>query len=138
MMNDLFRAFNISASGMYAQRIRMNVVSSNLANYESYRANGEPYRKLEVVFEALQNPESLSKGEIPVRVAQIRFSDEPFKVFYDPQNPRANEQGYVQKPNVDLVKEMVDMITAVRSYEANLNAFVATREMAQRTLELWR
>jgi len=138
MMNDLFRAFNISASGMYAQRIRMNVVASNLANYESYRANGEPYRKLEVVFEAVEIPESLSKGEIPVKVAQIRFSDDPFKVVYDPQNPRANEQGYVQKPNVDLVKEMVDMITAVRSYEANLNAFVATRDMAQRTLELWR
>jgi len=137
-MNDLFRAFNISASGMYAQRIRMNVVASNLANYESYRANGEPYRKLEVVFEAVEIPESLSKGEIPVKVAQIRFSDDPFKVVYDPQNPRANEQGYVQKPNVDLVKEMVDMITAVRSYEANLNAFVATRDMAQRTLELWR
>ncbi|WP_333784693.1 flagellar basal body rod protein FlgC [Thermocrinis sp.] len=137
-MNDLFRAFNISASGMYAQRVRMNVVASNLANYESYRANGEPYRKLEVVFEAVEDPQSLAKGEIPVNVAQIRFSDEPFRLIYDPNNPRANAEGYVQKPNVDLVKEMADMITAVRSYEANLNAFATTREMAQRTLELWR
>ncbi|MFZ8786339.1 flagellar basal body rod protein FlgC [Thermocrinis sp.] len=137
-MNDLFRAFNISASGMYAQRVRMNVVASNLANYESYRANGEPFRKLEVVFQALEDPKNLSKGEVPVRVVEIRESNEPFRLVYDPTNPRANQEGYVQKPNVELVKEMVDMITAVRSYEANLNAFSATREIAQRTLELWR
>ena len=137
-MNDLFRAFNISASGMYAQRVRMNVVASNLANYESYRANGEPFRKLEVVFQALEDTKNLSKGEVPVRVVEIRQSNEPFRLVYDPTNPRANQEGYVQKPNVELVKEMADMITAVRSYEANLNAFSATREIAQRTLELWR
>jgi flagellar basal-body rod protein FlgC len=123
---------------MYAQRVRMNVVASNLANYESYRANGEPFRKLEVVFQALEDPKNLSKGEVPVRVVEIRQSNEPFRLVYDPTNPRANQEGYVQKPNVELVKEMVDMITAVRSYEANLNAFSATREIAQRTLELWR
>jgi len=137
-MNDLFRAFNISASGMYAQRVRMNVVASNLANYESYRANGEPFRKLEVVFQALEDPKNLSMGEVPVRVVEIRQSNEPFRLVYDPTNPGANQEGYVQKPNVELVKEMVDMITAVRSYEANLNAFSATKEIAQRTLELWR
>jgi flagellar basal-body rod protein FlgC len=137
-MNDLFRAFNISASGMYAQRVRMNVVASNLANYESYRANGEPFRKLEVVFQALEDPKNLSKGEVPVRVVEIRQSNEPFRLVYDPTNPRANQEGYVQKSNVELVKEMADMITAVRSYEANLNAFSATKEIAQRTLELWR
>jgi flagellar basal-body rod protein FlgC len=137
-MNDLFRAFNISASGMYAQRVRMNVIASNLANYESYRANGEPFRKLEVVFQALEDPKNLSMGEVPVRVVEIRQSNEPFRLVYDPTNPRANQEGYVQKPNVELVKEMADMITAVRSYEANLNAFSATREIAQRTLELWR
>jgi flagellar basal-body rod protein FlgC len=137
-MNDLFRAFNISASGMYAQRVRMNVIASNLANYESYRANGEPFRKLEVVFQALEDPKNLSRGEVPVRVVEIRQSNEPFRLVYDPTNPRANQEGYVQKPNVELVKEMVDMITAVRSYEANLNAFSATKEIAQRTLELWR
>jgi flagellar basal-body rod protein FlgC len=137
-MNDLFRTFSISASGMYAQRVRMNVIASNLANYESYRANGEPFRKLEVVFQALEDPKNLSKGEVPVRVVEIRESNEPFRLVYDPTNPRANQEGYVQKPNVELVKEMVDMITAVRSYEANLNAFSTTKEIAQRTLELWR
>jgi flagellar basal-body rod protein FlgC len=123
---------------MYAQRVRMNVIASNLANYESYRANGEPFRRLEVVFQALEDPKNLSKGEVPVRVVEIRQSNEPFRLVYDPTNPRANQEGYVQKPNVELVKEMADMITAVRSYEANLNAFSATKEIAQRTLELWR
>ncbi len=137
-MNDLFRAFEISASGMRAQRIRMNVVASNLANYESYKQTGEPFRKLEVVFRAAYDPERMKKGEIPVEVSEIRESDAPFKLIFDPGNPRADAQGFVRLPNVDLVKEMADMISAVRSYEANLNAFNLTKEMANRTIELWR
>ncbi len=137
-MNDLFRAFEISASGMYAQRIRMNTIASNLANYESYKQTGEPFRKLEVVFQAVYNPERVKKGEIPVTVTQIRESDAPFKIIFDPSNPRADEQGFVRLPNVDLVKEMADMISAVRSYEANLNAFNLTKDMADRVIELWR
>ncbi len=137
-MNDLFRTFEISASGMYAQRIRMNTIASNLANYESYKATGEPFRKLEVVFRAVYDPQRLKKGEIPVEVKAIRESDSPFKVVFDPDNPRADENGYVTLPNVELVKEMADMISAIRSYEANLNAFNLTKEMANRTLELWR
>ncbi len=137
-MNDLFRTFEISASGMYAQRLRMNTVASNLANYEAYKQTGEPFRKLEVVFQAVYNPELVKRGEIPVTVTQIRESDAPFKVIYDPDNPRADEKGYIRLPNVDLVKEMADMISAVRSYEANLNAFNLTKEMANRTIELWR
>ncbi|HIQ31442.1 MAG TPA: flagellar basal body rod protein FlgC [Aquifex aeolicus] len=137
-MNDLFRAFEISASGMYAQRVRMNVIASNLANYQSYKQTGEPYRKLEVVFEALLERERLSKGEVPVLVREIRESQSPFKVIFDPENPRADAQGFVTLPNVDLVKEMADMISAVRSYEANLNAFNVTKDIANKTLELWR
>ena len=137
-MNDLFRSFEISASGMYAQRVRMNVVASNLANYESYKETGEPFRKLEVIFQAVYDPERLKRGEVPVAVVGIRESDEPFKLVFDPSDPRADDRGFVRKPNVDLVKEMADMISAIRSYEANLNAFNLTREMAQTTLELWR
>jgi len=137
-MNDLFRTFEISASGMYAQRLRMNTVASNLANYEAYKQTGEPFRKLEVVFQAIYNPERVKRGEIPVGVTEIRESNTPFKVIYDPDNPRADARGYVRLPNVDLVKEMADMISAVRSYEANLNAFNLTKEMANRTIELWR
>ncbi len=137
-MNDLFRAFEISASGMYAQRIRMNTVASNLANYEAYKQTGEPFRKLEVVFQAIYDPERVKRGEIPVMVKAIKESDAPFKVIFDPDHPRADENGYVRLPNVDLVREMADMISAIRSYEANLNAFNMTKEMANRTIELWR
>ncbi len=137
-MNDLFRAFEISASGMYAQRIRMNTIASNLANYESYKNTGEPFRKLEVVFRAVYDPKRVDKGEIPVSVEAIRESDAPFRLIYDPENPRADADGFVQLPNVDLAREMVDMISAVRSYEANLNAFNMTKEMANRVIELWR
>ncbi|WPM31646.1 flagellar basal body rod protein FlgC [Hydrogenobacter sp. T-2] len=137
-MMDLFRTFDVSASGMQAQRIRFNTIASNLANFESYKANGEPFRKLEPVFEAVQTEESLQKGYIPVRVREIRESNEPFKLVFDPTNPRADAEGFIRLPNVELVKEMADMISAMRSYEANLNAFKTTREMAQRTLELWR
>ncbi|MCS7196055.1 MAG: flagellar basal body rod protein FlgC [Aquificaceae bacterium] len=137
-MMDLFRTFDISASGMRAQRIRMNTVASNLANFESYRVTGEPFRKLEPLFEAVETAEGVQKGYVPVRVREIRESEEPFRVVFDPTNPRADAEGFVRYPNVELVKEMADMISAMRSYEANLNAFKTTRELAQRTLELWR
>ncbi|MDW8095959.1 MAG: flagellar basal body rod protein FlgC [Aquificaceae bacterium] len=137
-MMDLFKAFEVSASGMQAQRIRMNTTASNLANFESYRTAGEPYRRLEPVFEAIETPENLQKGYVPVRVREIRQSDEPFRLVFDPTNPRADAEGFVRYPNVEPVKEMVDMISAMRTYEANLNAFRTTRDMAQRTLELWR
>jgi len=137
-MNDLFRAFEISASGMRAQRVRMNVVASNLANYESYKQTGEPFRKLEVVFRAVYDPERVKRGEVPVEVYRIRESDAPFKLVFDPGNPRADAQGFVRLPNVELVKEMADMISAVRSYEANLSAFNLTKEIANKTIELWR
>ncbi|MFN7065803.1 MAG: flagellar basal body rod protein FlgC [Aquificaceae bacterium] len=137
-MMDLFKTFDISASGMYAQRIRMNTIASNLANFESYRINGEPFRRLEPVFEAGENFEEVQKGYIPVYVREIRESQEPFRIVFDPTNPRADAEGFVRYPNVELVKEMANMISAMRSYEANLNAFKTTREMAQRALELWR
>ncbi len=137
-MNDLFRAFEISASGMYAQRIRMNTVASNLANYESFKETGEPYRRLEVVFQAIYDPERVRRGEIPVMVKEVRESQAPFRMIFDPSHPRADANGFVTLPNIDVAKEMADMISAIRSYEANLNAFNLTREMAQRTIELWR
>lgn len=137
-MRDIFLALDVSSSGMYAQRIRFNTIASNIANFESYTATGEPYSRLEPVFEAVENPENLSKGTIPVRVVEIRRSNEPFRLIFDPTHPRADGEGFVRLPNVELVKEMVDMISAMRSYEANLNAFKTTRDMVQRVFELWR
>ncbi len=137
-MNDLFRAFEISASGMFAQRIRMNTIASNLANYESFKLTGEPYKHLEVVFQAIYNPERVSRGEIPVKVKEVRESSRPPRLIFNPSHPYANEEGFVELPDVEVAKEMADMISAIRSYEANLNAFNLTKEMAQRTIELWR
>ena len=137
-MNDLFRAFEISASGMFAQRVRMNTIASNLANYESFKATGEPYKRLQVVFEAIHNPKRVERGEVPVRVREIRESRDLPRLIFNPSHPNANEEGFVELPDVEVAKEMADMISAVRSYEANLNAFNLTREMAQRTIELWR
>ncbi len=137
-MNDIFNAFSISASGMYAQRIRMNTIASNLANYDSYTEEGVPFRRLEVLFRAIEKPENVKRGEVPVRVEGIFESDEPFRLVYDPNHPMANEEGFVLKSNIDLAKEMANMISAIRSYEANITAFNMTRDMAERTLELWR
>jgi len=134
-MLDLFSALDISASGMYAQRIRMNTIASNLANYESYTPEGEPFRKLVPVFRAEENPKD--ETEVKVRVIDIlQFPDT--KLVYDPDHPYADENGYVELPNIEPVKEMIDMITAVRSYEANLKAFSMTTEIAKVTLELWK
>ncbi len=134
---DIFNAFDISAGGMFAQRIRMNTIASNLANYESYKQDGTPYQKLEPVFSAVYNKALEKDGLIPVKVDEIRQSNEPFKLVYDPSDPHANAQGYVEKPNVNVITEMVDMITATQSYEANLSAFNMTKNIAQFTINSW-
>jgi len=135
-MLDVFNAFDVSAGGMYAQRIRMNTIASNLANYESYKTDGTPYQKLEPVFEAVYNSNELSNGLVPVNVNEIRQSND-FKLIYDPSNPHANAQGYVEEPNINVTTEMVDMITATQSYQANLSAFNMTKNIAQFTINGW-
>ncbi|NPB07669.1 MAG: flagellar basal body rod protein FlgC [Aquificae bacterium] len=134
-MLDVFDALSISASGMYAQRIRMNTVASNLANYEAFRDEGTPFYRLVPVFEAVASEEDPS--EVFVRVREIREIPAE-KLVYDPDHPMADEEGYVRLPSVEPVKEMVDMITAVRSYEANLRAFMMTKEITERTFEAWK
>ena len=134
-MLDVFKALEISASGMFAQRIRMNTIASNLANYESYTPEGEPFRKLVPLFRAVENPED--RSEVKVKVVSI-LQIPKTKLVYDPDHPYADEDGYVELPDIEPVKEMVDMITAVRSYEANLKAFSMTRDIAKMTLELWK
>ena len=134
-MLDLFKALEISASGMFAQRIRMNTIASNLANYESYTPEGEPFRKLVPLFRAVENPKD--KTEVKVKVVSI-IQIPKTKLVYDPDHPYADEDGYVELPDIEPIKEMVDMITAVRSYEANLKAFSMTRDIAKMTLELWK
>lgn len=140
-------ALHISSSGLSAQRVRMNVISSNLANANTTRTiKGGPYKRKDVVFAAQQgsgpfqnmlkpqNDSTLSE----VRVVGIITDPRPPQLKYDPQHPDANKQGYVAMPNVNIVEEMVNMISATRSYEASVAAINATKSMALKALEIGR
>lgn len=142
-------AFNICASGLTAQRKRLDVASENLANSETTRTeSGNPYRRKMVVLEEIQGngpsfrshlarASRLQQGnEGGVRVAAILEDQRDLIPVYNPEHPDADEDGYVQMPNVDLVKETIDGMSATRSYEANLTAFNAIKLMAQKALEI--
>ena len=138
---DFFTAFNISASGLSAQRVRMNVVSSNLANVNSTQSpEGGPYRRKDVVFSAAQVKSSFKeilKDKInEVNVVEIVEDPRPFKTVYDPYHPNADRNGYVYYPNVNVMEEMVNMLSASRSYEANVSVIKATKSMALKALEI--
>lgn len=134
----LFGGLSISGSGMTAERLRMDVIAENLANAESTRgADGQPYRRKEVVLGAAggQSFQDVLDG---VRVKAVVEDPSPGRKVYDPGHPDADTQGFVTKPNVDTVTEMVNLITASRGYEANVQAMNAAKQMFQRTLELLR
>lgn len=148
---DLFQAMNISASALTANRLRMDVISSNIANANTTRArfvNGQwqPYQRKLVELrpqssrpfdnflqKAMGKANNQAEGVVASR---IRVDRTPFKLLYDPDHPDADEDGYVRLPNVDLLKEMVDMLSATRSYEANVTAFNATKNMYVKALEI--
>lgn len=145
----MFSNFNISASAMTAQRMRMDVISSNIANSESTRAelvDGEwvPYRRKSVVMRPKEGTfkSYLHKaaGKNPpasgVKITEIVEDQSPFKLVYQPEHPDANEDGYVQMPNVDPLREMVDLISATRSYEANATVLNASKSMLLKALEI--
>ena len=149
----MFDSLNISASALTAQRLRMDVISSNISNASTTRAefkNGqwEPYRRKMVVMEPRGGSfQTILQGEMQkqadtasqgVRVTGIVEDQTPFKMVYDPTNPDANKDGYVMMPNVDLAKEMVDLLSASRSYEANITAFNTGKSMMLKALELGR
>jgi len=146
---NISNSFGISASALTAQRLRMDVISSNIANAETTRAsmsNGVavPYKRKMVVLEPnktsfstmLQNQMRGGGSGDGVRVTEIREDQSPFKPVYDPTHPDANAEGYVFMPNVDIAKEMVDMISASRSYEANVTALNSTKAMISKALEI--
>ena len=143
----MFSAFDVTASGLTAQRLRMDVISENVANANTTRTeDGTPYRRKIVTFQQ-KNPQqtfsqvlhNVSSGYSGsgVKVSQI-FEDTTteMNMVYDPSHPDADENGYVSYPNVDTVQEMTDMIDASRSYEANVTAFEAAKAMASKGLEL--
>lgn len=144
-------SFGISASALTAQRLRMDVISSNIANAETTRASvvdgkAVPYRRKMVVLspnesdfssmlEAQMNGQSAGKG---VKVAAIQEDQTPLKPVYNPTHPDADAKGYVYMPNVDIAKEMIDMISATRSYEANVTALNSSKAMITKALEIGR
>jgi flagellar basal-body rod protein FlgC len=138
-MSDFFAAMEVSASGMAAQRTRMNVASSNLANISTTRtADGGPYKRKDVVLRStvpgLARGFEMSRAVRGVAVDGIVEDQTPPHLEYDPGHPDANEDGYVATPNVNVVEEMVDMITASRAYEAGITAMSTAVSMAERAL----
>ncbi len=141
----LFNSLNVSASGMTAQRVRSDIIAQNIANVSTTRdKNGEVYKRQNVVFAErdvtgfskifLRTAGSVGSG---VKVTSIYTDDQtPTRMVYDPSHPDANEEGYVEYPNVTTVQEMTDLIDASRSYEANITAFNAAKNMALRALDI--
>jgi flagellar basal-body rod protein FlgC len=129
----LFNIFNVSGSAMSAQAQRLNTVASNLANADSATsANGQAYRAKQVVFQAVP----LEAGGTAVKVAQVIEDPSPLKQVYDPKHPMADEKGYVSMPNVNVVDEMVNMLSASRSYQTNVETMNAAKTMLLKTLTL--
>lgn len=130
--------FSISASGMSAERYRMEIIAANLANAHTTRAaNGQPFRRRDVILEAVGSSDRLD-GIGGVRVAEVVDDPTPFQRVYMPSHPDADADGYVEFPNVHLPMEMVNLLTAIRSYEANLKVAQAYRQMSEQTLLLLR
>ncbi len=144
---DYSTGLRVSSSGMTAQRMRMNTISSNIANINTTRTpEGGPYRRKDVVFESM--PETRNFGEIltsepdknvqRVQVTDVSVDTGAPNMKYEPNHPDANEEGFVAYPNINLMEEMANMIQATRSYEANVSAMQATKDMATTALEIGR
>lgn len=136
-MNE-FLIMNVSASGMTAQRLRIDTISSNIANSETTRTEqGTPYRRRVPIFSEylMKDGKSESSG---VKVVRIEEDPSPFRLVYDPTHPDADENGYVNLPNVNVLREMVDLISAQRSYDANVAAFNVTKSMINSALQIGR
>lgn len=129
----LSNIFSIAGSALTAQSARLNAVASNLANADSLvGADGQPYRAKQVVFQAT----TVEGGGIGVRVTDVVESAAPLRMMYDPANPAANVRGYVEMPNVNVVDEMVNMISASRSYQNNAEVMNTAKSLMQKTLAI--
>ncbi len=148
---NIFRSMDISASALTAQRYRTDIIAENIANATTTRTeNGTPYRRKYVIFEERGQAPVFSKflteasarytgyAGAGVRVIETREDASAFKLKYDPEHPDADENGYVSLPNVDIEREMVDFMSATRSYEANITAINNFKAMANRALQIGR
>ncbi|HJN74023.1 MAG TPA: flagellar basal body rod protein FlgC [Myxococcota bacterium] len=138
-MSDLTDALSIAASGMRAQRVRLQATSSNIANARTTKTEeGGPYKRRVTVFEAQAiDPfgDELDRQLAGVKVDEIELSDATERIF-DPSHPHADEDGYVEMPKIDLMAEMVDLMNVSRTYEANANAIDVTKDLAQRAIDI--
>ncbi len=142
----IFNSLNINATALTAERTRMDVISKNIANVNTTRtSSGKPYRRQMPLFKEIEEQSFssiLSKennkvtGKNGVKITAIVEDKTPLKSVYDPGHPDADKEGYVLMPNVDIVTEMVDMITASRSYEANMTSINTAKSMAMKALEI--
>lgn len=140
MMDGLFKVLDIAASGMTAERFRLNVISQNLANSDTTRTEeGGPYRRKAIVFEEALNKTTKGKEEFSgVKISSIVDDPSPFRLVYDPNHPDANEEGYVEYPNVNVLREMIDMISAQRAYEMNAAVVNSAKSMYNSALGIGR
>ncbi|WP_350282014.1 flagellar basal body rod protein FlgC [Nitrosomonas sp.] len=130
----LFSVFNVAGSAMAAQSQRLNVVASNLANADSATSStGEAYRSRQVVFRTIDVSADKAKG---VKVAGVVHDQSPMRVVHDPKHPMADEKGYVTLPNVNVVDEMVNMMSASRSYQNSVDMMNVTKTLLQKTLSI--
>lgn len=141
----IFNSLNINATALTAERTRMDVISKNIANVNTTRtSSGKPYRRQMPMFKEVEGQSFFSilsnaskkASEGGVKITGIVEDKTPFKTVYDPGHPDADNDGYVLMPNIDIVTEMVDMITSSRSYEANMTSINTAKTMAMKALEI--
>jgi flagellar basal-body rod protein FlgC len=135
---DTFAVLQVSASALEAQKKRMNIIASNMANANSTRTEeGGPYKRKDVVFSSLLMENSPDHME-GVQVSDIATDNTPPKTVYDPGHPDADQNGFVAMPNINIIEEMTNMMMALRAYEASVSAFNISKTMFMKTLELQR
>lgn len=134
----MFSAFDVSTSGLIAQRTRLNAISSNLANMSTTRnerGEAQPYVPRYVTFET-DTQISTSGGGVGVQIGSVEYSNSQPRMKYEPGHPDANENGYVAYPDIDMTSEFVDALEATRAYEANLGVIEVTKDLGARTLQI--
>ncbi|MFC3022401.1 flagellar basal body rod protein FlgC [Vibrio zhugei] len=133
----LFNVFNVTGSAMSAESVRLNTTSSNLANADSVSSSAkDTYKARHAIFGAELNKANRNDPNVPVKVLGIVESNKPLRAEYNPEHPLANEDGFIYKPNVNVMEEMANMISASRSYQTNVQVADASKQMLLRTLQM--
>ncbi|WP_158159580.1 flagellar basal body rod protein FlgC [Vibrio alginolyticus] len=133
----LFNVFNVTGSAMSAESVRLNTTSSNLANADSVSSSAkDTYKARHAVFGAKLSNAMRGGDTVPVKVMGIVESDKPLSAEYNPDHPLANEEGYIYKPNVNVMEEMANMISASRAYQTNVQVADSSKQMLLRTLQM--